>query len=128
MYVLYILHIFRKYTYSLIIHIYQLQDIHKYISSKYRSTQTKARYLAKHSAIYCLKLILKKRNNNNNDYIDGRIYLLFLKSVLCASRLEALKPAANGRYLILMCKWPPYYLHLLSFGKYNYDWESCVEM
>ena len=35
-------------------------------------------------------------NNNNNNYIDGRIYLNFTKSVQSSAWLTALKPAANG--------------------------------
>ena len=44
-------------------------------------------------------------------YIDRLIYLSFSKSTHSAAGQKALKPAANGRYL--MCKSLPYYFHLL---------------
>ena len=44
-------------------------------------------------------------------YIDEHIYLNLSKSNQSATGLKALKPAANGHYL--MCKSLPCYLHLL---------------
>ena len=43
--------------------------------------------------------------------IDRFIYLNLFKSTESATGLKALKPAANGSYL--MCKSLPYYFHLL---------------
>ena len=45
-------------------------------------------------------------------YFDTRIYLNLSKSTQSAVGLKALKPAANGHYL--MCKSLPYYLHYRS--------------
>ena len=65
-------------------------------------------------------------NNNNNNYyyyyyyyyyhIDGRIYLNLSKSNQSAARLDALKPAANGCYV--MYKSVLYYIHLLYIYAY----------
>ena len=45
--------------------------------------------------------------------IDRRIYLNLFKPTQSAAGLKALKPAANGRYL--MCKSSPYYFHLHGY-------------
>ena len=46
-------------------------------------------------------------------YIDRRIYLNLSKSTQSAAGLKALKPAANGHYLI--CNSLPYYFHIILY-------------